>query len=96
MLIKSADLIYPTLTEFNADDYSFAPLDRKNIYSFKTLKERMIEAGYPYFLSNQKTLQDNFSIWFPETDADRVVDSFDLITEDKNIYGNVWFLYQVK
>ena len=91
LIVKGVDLIFPTLEEFNAKDYSFADLDRQEIYSFRTLRNEMLRNNYRYILVNRGNLQDHFSIWFEENDEDKVDYNFDLILQDGGGNESGWF-----
>jgi hypothetical protein len=96
LIVKGVDLIYPTLTEFNVKDYSFADLDRRKIYSFRTLRDEMLANGYEYILVNRADLQDHFSIWFKESENDIASQYFNLIIHEKTKFGKRWYLYKVR
>lgn len=96
LLVKGVDLIYPTLENFAAQDYSFADLDRNEIYTFRTLREEMLRNKYEYILVNRGTLQEHFAIWFKETESDNVEKYFRLVLHESISSGKKWFLYKVK
>lgn len=96
LLVRGVDLIYPTLEDFDVLDYSFAEVDRGEVYSFGTLRSEMIENGYSYFLTNRGNLQSHFSVWFTENEVDKVDEYFDIVFHEANRFGNEWFLYKVR
>jgi hypothetical protein len=96
LIVKGVDLIYPTLTDFNVEDYSFAQINRFEVTSYKTLREQMIKNDYKYILVNRDNLSKHFEMWFKETDQDKINDNFDLIAQDMNNLGREWFLYKIK
>lgn len=95
-VIMGSDLIYPVMNKYNVIDYTHTTINPLEVYSFKTLHRQMTLNRYKYFLTNRKTLQDSFSVWFVETSDDPVSAYFDLVLSSSDPFTKRWYLYKIR